>query len=179
MEENKKIEFKEELTIEDLQKANYYNFKRQKKYLFNQIIFIAMALLMIGMSIAQKQWIFLGVGILILIFSTVLFVPLYKKLINNAVSRTFKESLKINLSFSESGFMYTLEDEDQSNFSEYTYQQVMKVYNLKDYIYVYFNTSSIAIIKKEACNEIEELISLIEGKYKDTNKYIIDEKTSL
>ena len=75
--------------------------------------------------------------------------------------------------------MYTLEDEDQSNYSEYTYQQVMKVYNLKDYIYVYFNTSSIAIIKKEACNEIEELILLIESKYKDTNKYIIDEKTSL
>jgi hypothetical protein len=43
---------------------------------------------------------------------------------------------------------------------------------------MYFSNSSIAIIKKANCEEILELEELINEKYKDTNKYIIDEKTS-
>lgn len=179
MEENKVIEFNEELTIEDLQKANYYNFKKQKKYLINQIIFIAMAVLMIVMSIVEKQWVFLGFGILILLFSTVLFVPLYKKLIYMAVKRNFTKTLKIKMSFEDDGFYYLLEDEEGEEYPKFSYQQVIKIYDVKNYIYMYFNTSSIAIIKKEDCDEIEELEKLIKEKYNDTNKYIIDEKTSL
>ena len=59
--ENKIIEFKEELLVEDLQKANYYNFKKQRKYLFNQLIFVAMSIIMIVMS-ALVIFLNLGTG---------------------------------------------------------------------------------------------------------------------
>ena len=55
LEENKEIKFNETLEIEDLQIVNYYSFKRQKKHLFNQIIFISMSLLIIGLAIYNKD----------------------------------------------------------------------------------------------------------------------------
>ncbi len=174
MDENKVIEFKEELNLEDLQKANFYNFKKHKKYLINQIIFVVMSILLIGVSIADKEWVFLGIGVILLIFATVFFVPLYKKMIYNAVKKGLKENIKIKLGFDNEGFMYELEEKEEC--PKYEYNQAIKVYSVKGYIYMYFNNSSIAIIKKEACNEIEQLEEILKEKYQE--KYIIDEKTS-
>lgn len=179
MEENKVIEFREELVIEDLQKANFYNFKRHKKYLTNQIIFAAMSLLMIGMAVTNRQWVILGIGVLLFLFSTVLFVPLYKKLIYNAVKKSFKENLQIKLLFDNEGFYYELETKTDVDYPKYEYNNVTKVYNLKNYIYMFFANSAVAIIKKEACTNIEELEKLLEEKYTNLNKYIVDDKTSL
>ena len=39
----KQITFEETLEIKDIQKINYYIFRKQKKYLINQIIFIVMS----------------------------------------------------------------------------------------------------------------------------------------
>ena len=178
MEENKVIEFNEELVVEDLQKANFYNFKKHKKYLTNQIIFIGMSILMMVMAAKEGQWYLFAVGTVLLIFSTVLFVPVYKKLIYNAVKKNFKESLKIKLMFDNEGFYYELESATNEDSPKYEYQNVRIVYSLKDYIYMFFPNSAVAIIKKEACDNIEELENLFKEKYSNLNKYIVDDKTS-
>lgn len=179
MEENKVIEFSETLEILDIQKANFYNFKKHKKYLINQIIFIAMSILMIGMSISEKQWVFLGIGVVLLIFSTVFFVPVYKVLIYNAVKKSLKEPLQIKLTFDDEGFMYELETAVDTEYPKYEYNNVRIVYSVKEYIYMYFTNSAIAIIKKDACKNIEELEELLVGKYSELNKYVVDNKASL
>lgn len=179
MEEQRIIEFREELNLEDLQKANYYNFKKNKKYITNQVIFVAMSILMIGMAATQQQWVLLGIGVVLLIFSTVLFIPIYKKLIYSAVKRNFKENLLIKATFEEDGFRYELETLTDENYPKYEYNHVTRVYNLKNYIYMFFANSAVAIIKKEACENIEELEKLIEEKYTILNKYTIDIKSSL
>ena len=65
---------KNEQMVEDLQKANFYNFKKHKKYLTNQLIFIGMSILMMVMAAKEGQWYLFAVGAVLLIFSTVLFV---------------------------------------------------------------------------------------------------------
>ncbi|MBQ8292988.1 MAG: YcxB family protein [Bacilli bacterium] len=165
------IAFNEELLVEDLQVANYYNFKKQRKYLFNQLIFIGMAILMIIMASSQKQWVFLGVGIVLLIFSTVFFLPLYKIMIYKAVKKNMQESLKIKIAFDEEGFTYALTETPDEEVAKYTYDQVLKVVVLPEYIYLYFTGAMIAIIKKSDCEQIEELEKLVEEKYKEAGKY--------
>lgn len=171
----KTIEFKEELLVEDLQVANYYNFKKQRKYLFNQIIFIAMSIIMIIMSIMEKEWVFLVVGIILLIFSVFLFVPLYKKMIYIAVKKNMSESLKIRISFDDEGFIYALDEELETEPQKYTYEQVIKVVNLPEYIYMYFSNSMIAIIKKSECTELVDLETLIKDKFNESKKYFKEE----
>lgn len=169
--ENKIIEFKEELLVEDLQKANYYNFKKQRKYLFNQLIFVAMSIIMIVMSVLEKQWVFLGIGCILLVFSVCFFVPLYKRLIYNAVERNMSETLKIRMVFTKDDFIYTLDEETEEEPFKYTYDKIIKAINLPEYIYLYFSNTMIAIIKKSECEEIEELEKLIQEVFKDKGNY--------
>ncbi len=164
------IEFNEELLVEDLQIANYYNFRKQKKYLFNQLLFIGMSGLMIAMSISQKEWVFLGVGIILLIFSIFLFLPFYKWMIYRAVRKSMAESLKIKLVFDEENFIYATPNTEEEEI-KYTYDQVKKVIDLPDYIYLYFSMSMIAIVKKSDCNQIKELEDFIENKYSELKIY--------
>jgi hypothetical protein len=93
---------------------------------------------MIGMSISERQWIFLGIGIILLIFSTVFFVPVYKVLIYNAVKKSLKEPLQIKLTFDDEGFMYELETAVDTEYPKYEYNNVRIVYSVKEYIYMYF-----------------------------------------
>ncbi len=171
---DKVIEFKEELLIEDLQVANYYNFKKQRKHIVNQIIFIAMSVIMIAMSISEKAWLLLAIGVALLLFSVFLFVPLYKKMIYSAVKKNMSDSLKIKLLFDNEGFIYALDEETESQ--KYQYNQVTKVIDLPEYIYLYFSSTMIAIVKKNMCAEILDLEELIKDKYTALNKYYKEEK---
>lgn len=177
MEEVKKIiEFKEELTVEDLQYANYYNFKKQRKYLFNQVIFIAMSTLLVVMSIIEHEWVLLAVGAVLLIFSVFLFMPAYKLMIYNAVKKNMNETLKIKLSFGEDGFIYTLDEETEEETPKYEYNQIIKGVELPEYIYLYFSNSMIAIIKKTNCDDIEGLTTLLKEQLEPLNKYYKETK---
>lgn len=169
--DNKVIEFKEELLIEDLQKANYYNFKKQRKYLFNQLIFAAMSIIMIVMSILEKQWGFLIIGCVLFVFSIFFFVPVYKRLIYNAVKKNMHESLKIKLVFTKDDFIYALDEETEEEPLKYTYDQIIKVTDLPEYLYLYFSNTMIAIVKKSECEKIEELEELIQEIFKESGKY--------
>ncbi len=174
MEENQKvIEFTEELNVEDLQYANYFNFRRQKRYLFNQVIFIGMSLLLMGFSFVEEEWLLLGVGAVLLVFSVVFFLPLYKKMIYNAVKKNMTENLNIRLRFTELGFIYTLADNPEEETPDYKYSQIVKGYILPDYIYLYFNNSAIAIVKKESCSNLDELKGLLEEQLGEKFEEII------
>ncbi len=167
MEENQKImEFNEDLTLEDLQIANYFNFRRQKKYLLNQIIFIAMSLLCTVFSVVEQKWWLTAVGGFLVIFSVFLFLPFYKKLIYSAVKRNINETLNVYLAFSEDSFIYTVVDDNQEVIP-YEYNKIVKMYDLPEYIYLYFYNSAIAIIKKDSCKNQEELIDLLKSKLDD------------
>lgn len=173
---DKTIEFKEELLIEDLQMANYYNFKKQRKHLVNQLIFIAMSIIMIVMSVMEKEWALLVIGIILLLFSVFLFVPLYKKMIYSAVKKNMGETLKIKLLFDNEGFIYALDEETEIEPQKYQYDQVIKVIDLPEYIYLYFSNTMIAIVKKSMCTELVDLENLIKNKFDSSNKYFKEEK---
>ena len=106
-------------------------------------------------------------------------MPVYKVLIYNAVKKSLKEPLQIKLTFDDEGFMYELETAVDTEYPKYEYNNVRIVYSVKEYIYMYFTNSAIAIIKKDACKNIEELEELLVGKYSELNKYVVDNKASL
>lgn len=171
----KQITFEETLEIKDIQKINYYIFRKQKKYLINQIIFIVMSLLIIGLAIHKQDLYVLIFGCCTLIFSVFLFMPIYKKMIYRVVTRKIYEPMCINLSFDDDGFVYLLKTEDPNQFPKYTYDQVAKVTNLPEFILLHFPSQAIGIIKKSECEEIDELVNLLESKF-DAGKYIKEHK---
>lgn len=175
MEETKEIKFSETITVEDLQKVNYYSFKKQKKHLFNQVIFIAMSLLVIGLAIKEKDIPILIFGCVIFIFATIFFMPLYKKWIYRIVKKNAKGEMRIKLSFDDEGFTYLLEHEDPTQFPKFEYNQVLNVIEFPEYIFMFFTSSTIAIIKKSECSDIEELKTLLKDKYSN-GLYVEKEK---
>ena len=174
LENNKEIKFNETLEIEDLQVVNYYSFKRQKKHLFNQIIFISMSLLVIGLAIYNKDIPILIFGCATLLFALVLFMPLYKRWIYNIVKKKANAPMNIKVSFDNDGFYYLLEHENPEDFPKFEYNQVAHVIELPEYILMFFTPNTIAIIKKNACSEIDELRELLEDKYQDGRYVKID-----
>lgn len=165
MEEKKEIKFTESLEIEDLQLVNYFSFKKQKKHLFNQIIFIAMSLLVVGLAIKEKDIPVLIFGAIIFVFSVVFFMPLYKRWIYRIVKKNAKAPMNIKLSFDKDGFTYLLEHENPEEFPKFEYSQVKNVVEVPDYIFMFFAANTIAIIKKSCCDELEELVALLKEKY--------------
>jgi hypothetical protein len=174
LEENKEIKFNETLEIEDLQVVNYYSFKRQKKHLFNQIIFISMSVLIIGLAIHNKDIPILIFGCATLLFALVLFMPLYKRWIYSIVKKKAAAPMNIKASFDNDGFHYLLEHENPEDFPKFEYNQVAHVVDLPEYILMFFGPNTIAILKKNSCSEIDALRALLQEKYQDGRYVIID-----
>ena len=82
--------------------------------------------------------------------------------------------MNIKVSFDNDGFYYLLEHENPEDFPKFEYNQVAHVIELPEYILMFFAPNTIAIIKKNACSEIDELRELLEDKYQDGRYVKID-----
>ena len=146
-----------------------YIFRKQKKYLINQIIFIAMSLLIIGLAIHKKDIPLLIFGCGTFVFSVFLFLQIYKRMIYRVVTRKIYEPMIIDLSFDDEGFNYLLKGEDETKYPKYTYDQVARVSDLPEYILLHFPSQAVGIIKKSECENIYELVELLKSKFDEQN----------
>ncbi len=160
--ENKTTTIIQRITQNNLVDFNMHIVMRQPKMLINQIITICLSVFLgfLSMIREEKSYILLGLAIVILIYATVLFWPIQKKIVkNHIIKKTSAAPINILVDLNEEGMLYKLVNEDASQ--RFAWNEIGKVIITPKYIYFYINSYTTLFVVKEGTANIEEFEKVI------------------